>query len=243
MTAARGEVHMSGAKPAADGDALWQCSICGGGFVAAVDEREAEEGKADFDKAGLVKHVLMTGAVHVHERTRVGDAVRVVSGREVSRQELWSERDLVSKSLDLNIATGSDRKMQLRQARAEGDARLTVVNPPAAEAKSGHKGSTTSALSGDVLTADFVTRDGETHVKSAHGVGHTVLHRVSDAGATATSSGETLEAEFRSVARSDAGGAQRVEKRANTAKGSGKGALAGQGLRMRLRLRCSRVMW
>jgi lipopolysaccharide export system protein LptA len=228
MTAERGEVHMSAENQPQTG------ALSGNVRYVAEDSlrqsrAEAEEGKADFDKAGLVKHVLMTGAVHVHERTRVGDAVRVVSGREVSRQELWSERDLVSKSLDLNIATGSDRKMQLRQARAEGDARLTVVNPPAAEAKNGHKGSTTSALSGDVLTADFVTRDGETHVKTAHGVGHTVLHRVSDTGAVATSSGETLEAEFRSVVRSDAGGPQRVEKRANTAKGSAKSVLAGQG--------------
>ena len=228
ITAARGEVQLSVANQPQSG-ALF-------GNVRYVSEdslrqakAEAEEGKADFDKAGLVKHVLMTGAVHVHERTRVGDAVRVVSGREVSRQELWSERDLVSKSLDLILAAGSDRKTQLRQARAEGDARLTTVNPPAAEAKSGHKGSTTSVMSGDVLTADFVTREGGAHVKSVHGVGHTVLRRVSDAGAIATSSGETLEAEFRSVVRSDAGGLQRVQKKTSAAKVSGKSALVGQG--------------
>ena len=159
VTAARGEVHMSAENQP-------QTGVLSGNVRYVADDSlrqskaEAEEGKADFDKAGLVKHVLMTGAVHVHERTRVGDAVQVVSGREVSRQELWSERDLVSKSLDLMMTADSDKKVQLRQARAEGDARLTTVNPPAAEAKSGHKGSTTSALSGDALTADFVTRDG-----------------------------------------------------------------------------------
>ena len=60
-------------------------------------------------------------------------------------------------------------------------------------------------------------------------MGHTVLHRVSDEGAIATSSGETLEAEFRSVVRSDAGASQRVQKKTSTAKVSGMGALAGQG--------------
>jgi lipopolysaccharide export system protein LptA len=228
MTAARGEVHLNGASQP-------QTGMLSGNVRYTADDplqktsAETDEGKADFDKAGLLKHVLMTGAVHVHERTRVGDAVQVVSGREVSRQELWSERDLVSKTLDLNIATGSDRRMQLRQARAEGSARLTVVNPPAAEAKSGHKGATTSVMSGDVLTADFVMRDGESHVKSVHGVGHTVLHRVSDTGATATSLGETLEAEFRSVVRSDAGATQRLQKNTSAAKVGGKGALTGQG--------------
>ena len=228
ITAARGEVQLSAANQP-------QSGALSGNVRYVMDDplrqarAEAEEGKADFDKAGLVKHVLMTGAVHVHERTRVGDAVRVVSGREVARQELWSERDLVSKSLDLTLAAGSDKKMELRQARAEGDARLTTVNPPATEAKSGHKGSTTSALSADALTADFVTREGATHVKSVHGVGHTVLHRVSDEGAIATSSGETLDAEFRSVVRSDAGGLQRIPKKTSTAKVSGKSALAGQG--------------
>ena len=228
ITAARGEVQLSTTNQPQTG-ALF-------GNVRYVSEdslrqakAETDEGKADFDKAGLVKHVLMTGAVRVHERTRVGDAVRVISGREISRQELWSERDLVSKSLDLILAAGSDRKAELRQVRADGDARLTTVNPPAAEAKSGHKGSTTTALSGDVLTADFVMREGATHVKSVHGVGHTVLHRVSDEGAIATSSGETLEAEFRSVVRSDAGGPQALQKKTSTAKVSGMGALAGQG--------------
>ncbi len=197
VTAARGEVHLNA-------ESQPQTAVLSGNVRYMAEDSlrqaraEAEEGKADFDKAGLLKHVLMTGAVHVHERTRVGDAVQVVSGREVSRQELWSERDLVSKSLDLILDCGSrSAACSFGRRGLKGDARLTVVNPPAAEAKSGHKGATTSALSGDVLTADFVMRDGETHVKNVHGVGHTVLHRVSDAGATATSSGETLEAEFR----------------------------------------------
>ncbi len=228
MTAARGEVHLNGQSQP-------QTGVLSGNVRYTTDDglqktsAETDEGKADFDKAGLLKHVLMTGAVHVHERTRVGDAVQVVAGREVSRQELWSERDLVSKTLDLNIATGSDRRMQLRQARAEGNARLTVVNPPAVEAKAGHKGATTSVMSGDVLTADFVMRDGGSHVKNVHGVGHTVLHRVNDAGATSTSSGETVEAEFRSVVRSDSGAPQRLQKGTSTAKAGSKSALTGQG--------------
>jgi lipopolysaccharide export system protein LptA len=228
MTAARGELQLSIANQPQTAKVSGNVRYVADDSLRQV-KAEAQEGVAEFDKAGLLKHVVMNGAIHVHERSRVGDAVRVVSGREVSRQELWSERDLVSKALDLVMAAGSDKKVQLRQARAEGDARLTVVNPPAAEAKTGHKGSTTSAISGDVLTADFVVRDGGTHVKSVHGGGHTVLHRVSDAGAVANSSGEMLETEFRSVVRSDAGGVPRSQKKTTTAKSGSKGVIAAQG--------------
>ena len=72
-------------------------------------------------------------------------------------------------------------------------------------------------------------RDGASHVKTVHGVGHTVLHRVNDAGGVTTSSGETLEAEFRSVVRSEAGVSQRAQKGTSTAKVGGKSTLTGQG--------------
>ncbi|WP_213806904.1 LptA/OstA family protein [Granulicella sp. dw_53] len=148
---------------------------------------EAEEARGRFNKAGLLEHVTLTGGVHVHERTRAVETETV----------LWSERDLGSKGLELAVSSGSDKRLQLREAVASGDARLTVVNPPVAGDKAA-KGPTTSAMSGDVLTALFETRDGGAHVKNVHGVGHTVLRRVSTTGATETSSGDTVDAEFRS---------------------------------------------
>jgi lipopolysaccharide export system protein LptA len=130
--------------------------------------------------------MTMSGGVRVHERTRG------------SAQDAWGERDLSAQGLELAMASGDPKHVVLKDAKATGEAKLTTLTPAITGAKTGHTGATTSALSGDVLTANFVERDGGTHVKDVHGAGHTTLRRVSDTGAVATSSGDALDATFRS---------------------------------------------
>jgi lipopolysaccharide export system protein LptA len=183
VTGSRGEVRLNEANQP-------QSAVLTGAVRYVADgtlrkaQGEAEQGRAAFDKAGRLKQVVMTGGVHLHERVRSGETVQ------------WSDRELAARSVDLGLVTDDQHKVQLRDAKAEGDARLTVVNPPIAGAKAGHGGATTSALSGDVLTATFVARDGSTQVEDVHGLGHTVLRRVSDTGAVQTSSGDVMEAKF-----------------------------------------------
>jgi lipopolysaccharide export system protein LptA len=214
VTAARGEVHLSETNQP-------EAATFGGGVRYASDEPlrqtkgEAAEGRGSFDKAGLLEHLLLNGAVHLHERTRP----------DVSGSTAWSERDVVSKNLELAMASdgGKRSRIELRQAKASGDARLIVMNPGSGGAKSSKAGSTTgttmttSTLFGDLLTADFVTRDGAAHLNAVHGTGHTRVLRVNDAGAKATSSGDVLEAEF-------GGGAKRM-----VAAVVGKAGVLGQG--------------
>jgi lipopolysaccharide export system protein LptA len=148
---------------------------------------EAGEGRAAFDKKGHPEHVVMTGAVHLQERVRASDA----SG------EPWSERELNATRAELALAADAAGKAQLRDAKAMGDARLTVVNTAA---KGGAKGGmNTSALAGDVLTAHFVRVGNKDHIAEVRGDGHTVMRRVSATGVVNTGSGDSLVAHFRPV--------------------------------------------
>jgi lipopolysaccharide export system protein LptA len=144
---------------------------------------EAGEGRAAFDKKGHPEHVVMTGAVRLHERVRASDAPT----------EPWSERELNAGTVELALAADAAGKAQLRDAKATGDARLTVVN---AAAKGG---TTNSALAGDVLTAHFVRIGNKDHLAEVHGDGHTALRRVSATGVVNTGSGDSLVAHFRPV--------------------------------------------
>ena len=210
VTAARGEVHLK------SGLNQPQTATLAGGVHYAADDPlrqargEAEESHAEWDKNGLLKHAVMTGAVQLHER-RLSEA-GTSSGDGVS------ERDLVSKTLDLVVMTGKNRRSQLQQAQASGNARLAVVSVgggvgKASSGKGGVVGGKrTSVLSGDLLTVWFRPGDlpeggvgagsrsrVETRVKTVVGDGHTVLRRVSEDGAEATSSGDKLEVEFKDV--------------------------------------------
>src|ERR1700736_1025492 len=81
LTAARGDARLNGASQP-------QMVVLSGDVKYVVNnsvrqaQGEAAEGKADFDSAGALKHVTMTGGVHLHERSRIGDAA----------QNAWSER-------------------------------------------------------------------------------------------------------------------------------------------------------
>ncbi len=225
VTAARGEVHLNAMNQP-------QAATLAGGVHYVVDDPlrqvqgEAAESHADFDRKGLLKHAVLNGAVHLHERRL----------NETGSQDGASERDLVSKTVDLEVATEKGRHSELQQAKAEGNARLTVVTEASrrgkgAGSKNGAGGKTTSVLSGDLLTGLF--RPGDTGttgaeagsrvvapLKTVVGEGHTVLRRVSESGAEAISSGDRLEVEFREMQGATAGGgvgvAQGLKKKQGT---------------------------
>jgi lipopolysaccharide export system protein LptA len=144
---------------------------------------EAGEARAAFDKKGHPEHVVMTGAVHLQERVRASDGPA----------EPWSERELNAGTVELALTADAAGKAQLRDAKAAGDARLTVIN---AVAKGG---TTNSAMAGDVLTAHFVRIGNKDHLAEVHGDGHTTLRRVSATGVINTGSGDSLVAHFRPV--------------------------------------------
>src|SRR5216683_1158578 len=170
-----------------------QSAVMSGGVKYAEEEPlrqaqgEAAEGHAAFDKKGHPENVVMTGAVHLHERVRASDAPA----------EPWSERELNAGTVELALAADSAGKAQLRDAKAAGDARLTVVNAAAQGGANG--GMTSSALAGDVLTAHFVRVGNKDHLAEVHGDGHTTLRRVSATGVVNTGSGDSLVAHFRPV--------------------------------------------
>jgi lipopolysaccharide export system protein LptA len=201
VSAARGEVHLNP-------DNQPQAATFAGGVKYGADEPfrqshgEAAAARAAFSKVGRLEQMTLTGGVHLHERTRSTTTPHEVRSErdQVSRSERdqvsWSERDLVSSTVDLAMIPGGSKnsRLELREAKASGDARLTVINPtPSASTLAN---STSSTLSGDLLIANFVTRDGASHLHTVHGAGHTRVVRISDLGAKATSSGDTLDAEF-----------------------------------------------
>jgi lipopolysaccharide export system protein LptA len=183
-TAPRGEMTLSAENHP-------ESAMLTGGVKYGEDRprRQAQGESADthltFDKAGRVQHVTMTGTVRWHERVRVSDVVG----------EAWSERNLSANAVELAMAADAAGKTEMRDAKATGDARLTVLNPAV---KGG--GATRSALAGDVLTVHFVRVNGADHIAEVHGEGHTVLRKVGGTGVVNTSSADSLVAEFRPVA-------------------------------------------
>ncbi len=166
-----------------------QSAVMTGGVKYGADDplrqtqAEASEGRAAFDKKGRPERVVMTGAVQMKERVRSSDAA----------SEPWSERELDASAVDLTLATDAAGKSQLRDAKASGNARLKVLNVAAAG------GTTSSELSGDLLTARFVRVGDADHISEVHGEGHTSLRKVSAKGVVNTGSGDSIVAHFRPV--------------------------------------------
>ncbi|HEV2709830.1 MAG TPA: LptA/OstA family protein [Edaphobacter sp.] len=165
-----------------------QSAILTGGvrYVADGTLRQGQgvsaEAKVAFDSAGRLQHVVLTGAVKLHERVRSSDTASAP----------WSERDLGAGTVELALVADKAGKAQLQDARASGDARLKVVSP------TGKPGQASSSdLGGDVLTAHFAPVDGVRRLSVVNGTGHTSLHRVSAVGAVNTSSGDALEVHFK----------------------------------------------
>jgi lipopolysaccharide export system protein LptA len=169
---------------------------------------EADGSRADFDQDGLLKHAVLSGAVHLHERAR-------------NSETGWDERDLTAKTVDLELVTGQDRRSELQRAQAQEKARLVVVSDGPAKATGANKspgGKRTSVLQGDLLTAVFRpgvrmggdaganTKPGRvtSQLKTISGEGHTVLRRVAEDGGESTTSGDRLEVVFREMAGGEA---------------------------------------
>jgi lipopolysaccharide export system protein LptA len=207
VTAPRGEMRLNAQNQP-------QSAVMTGGLKYEADDPlqqargEAAEGRAAFDKTGHPERVVMTGAVHLHERVRATDAAT----------EPWSERELNAVMVELALTADSAGKALLRDAKATGDARLKVVNAVA------KRGTTSSALAGDVLTAHFVRVGNADHIAEVHGDGHTTLRKVSAAGVVNTSSADSLVAHLRPVA---AGTGRGLEGKGQQRKKDGLGRTCG----------------
>ncbi|HUZ94245.1 MAG TPA: LptA/OstA family protein [Edaphobacter sp.] len=179
-----------------------QSAVLSGGLRYVADEPlrqsqgEAAEGNASFDKAGRLQHLLLTGAVKLHEKVRASDA-----------SALWSERDLGAGRVELALISDKAGKSQLQDAKANGDARLKVSSPTG---KPGHVTMTSSDLAGDVLTAHFVPVDGVRRISVVNGAGHTFLRQVNAKGVVTTSSGDGLEVHFKPTVGRAGGAADEI---------------------------------
>ena len=179
-----------------------QSAVLSGGLRYVADEPlqqaqgEAAEGKASFDNAGRLQHVVLTGAVKLHEKVRASDT-----------SALWSERDLGAGTVELALVSDKAGKEQLQDAKARGDARLQVVSPTG---KPGHVTMTSSDLAGDVLTAHFAPVDGVRRISVVHGAGHTSLRQVNAKGVVTTSSGDALEVHFKPTVGRAGGAADEI---------------------------------
>jgi lipopolysaccharide export system protein LptA len=181
-------------------------AVMTGGVKYELDEPlrqaqgEAAEERMAFDAKGHPEHVAMTGPVHMKERVRASDAAG----------EPWGERELNANAMELALATDSAGKTMLRDAKATGNARLKVLTVA-------EKGETTSsAFSGDVLTARFVRIGSADHIAEVHGDGHTALRKVSSTGVVNTSAGDSLVARFRPTppgARPGAGSTAKIQSK------------------------------
>ena len=144
---------------------------------------DSERANVEFDGNGHIQHAVLQGKVRTSEVLRgAGDAAAPLSRRE-----------LTADNLELSLtAEGKEGKPQLRDAKATGSARLSSVEP---DAKSG--GMTSTKLAGDILVAHLVQKNGVGELSSVHGEGHTAVEELSPLGVDQTSSGSTLDAEFR----------------------------------------------
>ena len=178
---------------------------------------EAAQGTVEFDKMRQPARAVMSGGVHLHERQRTGSvqqgggkqgSVKRVSAMQVSggqpsgkqgKDRLWVDRDLTAENVELALGGEAGRKVELRDARAVGKARLVQVM----DAKSAGGKRSNSSMAGDLLTSHFVMRGGVNEIDTVHGAGHTELRRIKETGVEDTSSGDSLEMSFRSAIGKD----------------------------------------
>ena len=184
MTAERGEVLLGAtSKPQSmrmTGDVR---------YSAEDTERqargEAAEMRAAFDSNGHVEKVVLSGGVQLHESV----------GARSANLSPTSERELSASKAELAMAVDEAGRARPRDAKASGDARLKVT-----DAGKGGKALRVSAMGADVLTAHFVMGRVGQRLDEVKGDGRTRLEQVSESGVVDTSSGDTLEVRFRSVA-------------------------------------------
>lgn len=186
-----------------------QRALLAGGVLYSSDKPlrqlrgRADEAAIVFDKQAKPQpeHAVFTGAVQLIERTRATEAAR----------EPWSVRDLTAAKLETALVRTGSGNSQLRDADATGSPRLTVVNNGSLASTSGNG---RTELSADDLKAHLIGTGDAKHAPQLDtivGRGHTLLRQVSVAGVEQTSTGDTLDAKFRTAT---AGGVARTRSTA-----------------------------
>jgi len=169
-----------------------QSALLTGGVKYALDRplRQvrglADEATIAFDrqKNPQPQHAMLTGAVHMTERTRATEAER----------EPWSTRDLTAAKVEAALVPAGPGQSQLQDAEATGNPHLTIVNSGSLASGSG-----TTELSADVLKAHMIAANDAKQppqLDTLAGRGHTLLRQVSVDGTEQTSAGDTLDAKF-----------------------------------------------
>ena len=171
-----------------------QSALLTGGVKYALDQPlrqvkgQSDQATIAFDgqKNPQPQHAVLTGAVHLTERTRATEAAK----------EPWSTRDLTAAKVDAVLMPAGPGKSQLRDAEATGNPRLTMVNNGSLASSNGEG---TTEVSGDDLKAHMIpTGDAkQAQLDTLVGRGHTVVRQVGVDGLEQTSAGDTLDAKFR----------------------------------------------
>jgi lipopolysaccharide export system protein LptA len=151
---------------------------------------EAQEATIAFNAQAKPQpeNAVFGGAVHLTERTRAAAAAN----------EPWSTRDLTAAKVEARLAPAGAGRPQLRDVDATGSARLVVVNNGSMASA---RGMGTTELSADDLKSHLIdAKEGRQppQLDTVAGHGHTVLHQVKADGTDETSSGDSLDAKFRS---------------------------------------------
>jgi lipopolysaccharide export system protein LptA len=154
---------------------------------------EASDARVSFGASGKMdpKYAIFAGAVQMNERFRVGEGT-----------ERWSSRALSAAKVEIWMATEPGGRIQVRNAQADGHARLIATEDAA-----GVKPNTAvrTELAADELKAVMSRGGTKVSLDEVTGKGHTSVLQVDAAGIQQASTGDTLEAKFRPA---DAGGAK-----------------------------------
>jgi lipopolysaccharide export system protein LptA len=143
----------------------------------------SSEAHVAFDKIGRAERVALNGDVHLNEHVQAVD---------VSKSAV-SDRELTAGMVEIGLIPNPEGRPRPHDVKAIGNARLQVV-----DATKAGKGSQSSAMAADVLTANFVPANGGERLDEVKGSGRTALERVNEKGVVETSSGDTLEVRFHS---------------------------------------------
>ncbi len=172
-----------------------QTAVLTGAVKYALDQPlrqvrgEADAATINFDgqRKPQPQHALLTGAVHMTERTRATGAAR----------EPWSTRDLTAARFEAALVPAGPGRSQLKDAEATGNPHLTLVNNGSLASRAGEG---TTELFADDLKAHLLTAGDAKQppqLDTLAGRGHTLLRQVSADGIEQVSSGDTLDAKFR----------------------------------------------
>ncbi len=175
-------------------------SVHGFGGLHFVDDEPlrkgdglAAEGRLLFDAAGRPQHLTTTGAVRVTERQRGSQA------------EPWTTRTINAETADVDfVSVAGCSQVEMREARGNGAARLTMESMKAASPHS-PGGMAETTMAADRFDVQFIgSADGLSHL---HGEGgRTELRRTGPGGALETSSGDVMDAAFHPQAQCGATG-------------------------------------